>query len=243
MYEKTTDSGLPEFQLANNQANHIKNNEEVVNGSSVKAVVQVGVGGLFLTNEKCAGITKECVLLYKRYKNPEIHQWSLLGGHVEVFNTCEDTLKKKINKIMRNQIQERDIEVLDIVTAVNHFNEDELYHYVSPQYYVNIKTTAFKKMPKTNKLHKNADDIVILDTADKLRKTIKPEYDNVSSEDKPWLSLVPIDVIKEIDVAELEEIFIHTTVEAILQHCKLLNKIKKIEEITHTYKSWRTTKI
>ena len=131
---------------------------------------------------------------------------------------------------MKDRIQERDIEVLDIVTAVNHFDVQQKYHYVSPQYYVSIKKSSFEKIPTTNEITKNSDAIVILSTVTKLRNSMGSKYEDYSTKDKPLLSLVPIDVIKELDVAELENIFIHTTVEAILQHCSLLDNIKKLKK-------------
>lgn len=227
--EEKNNSRLPMFEADQESQLKIKDDEKQEQEDIVP--VKVGVGGLFIVTIRRNGSTKECILLYKRYKDPENNKWSLPGGHVGLFFTCEDALRQKIVKILHNKVDERDIEVLDIVTAVNHFDRTVGYHYVSPQYYININEIAFNKITVIDELKNDTGCIVFLNTKSKLKKSMDERYNNLSSQQTPWLSLVPVDVIKNMEFRELEDIFIHTTIVAVLQHLNLLDNVKRIQEI------------
>lgn len=241
MCAETTTSMLQNFEVDLKKRNdRITPTEKVIDDPEKQEgiSVDVGVGGLCISNIEWSGKKIESVLMYKRYKDPEINQWSLLGGHVSIYNTCEDTLKKKIKKLTSNVIQERDIEIQDIITVVNHFDKFKHFHYVSPQYYVAIKQNVLNSFALSSKIEKKERRIVVFDTSTKLKNSMKKHYDDYSTKEQPLLAWITLDVFRELNETEREQIFIHTTIEAINAHNKLHQHLSDIQKDIELYKSW-----
>lgn len=231
------ESTIPPFQ--SDEAALVKQADNLDSKPSTVKQVKVGVGGLFIVTVDCDGTDKECALLYKRYKEPEIYQWSLPGGHVEMYHTCEDTLKEKASHILRQTVT-RDIEVHDVIVAVNHCDKDKEYHFVSPQYYIDIlDLSKFKKVNTIEEAKANCN-IAVLRSNRQLYESMNPKYNNFTSYEMPLLALVPIDLIRNMNKEKRKEIFIQTTIEAIEGHAKLQSQIFELNRYLERYKSWRT---
>ena len=134
-----------------------------------------------------------------------------------------------------------DITIQDVIVADNHLDPVDKYHYVSPQYYVMIDGSAINKFKTTDKITKDTSYITILDSVNKLKESMKKKYNTYSTKEKPWLSYVPIDVIKNMDTDERDRTFIHTTITAVLTHCKLQEHVSEIEDLIEKYRAWRQT--
>lgn len=207
--------------------------------------VRVGVGGLFITNVNCEGTQSKCVLLYKRPHDPERFQWSLPGGSVTLFQGCETVLAFKASKRLHD-VDVRNIIVLDVIVAVNHYNEEEGYHFVSPQYYIDIKdfeTLFYVAKNPYARTPRNKIPVKILNTKKKLLNSMSETNNKETTEDKPLLSVVPIDIIEKMDSCERERIFIKTTIEAILAHCEMRKNIEELNRKLGTYRSWRMSQM
>ena len=205
-----------------------QNREETLNN--------VGVGGLFVLKiEIPKKGQKECVLLYKRYKDPDLGKWSLPGGAVRCFESTEQALKRKASERLHKIIDVSRITVNGLIVLVNHINQKENFHYLSPQYYMDIANlsddfiwTHHRRKAKDKK-GKAKTSILLLDTEQQIKKDVSE-----STKDAPLLALVPVDVIPAM--VDSNEYFFKTTIIAI----KTYHAQKgRIAEIMKCLEDWR----
>lgn len=211
-----------------------------------KKYIGVGVGGVWIKNDIIPnGNDDEFVLLYKRYHEPENQLWSILGGSCSYGEHIEDTLKEKICGITR--IDKEAITVKDIIKANNHIEnreENDVFHYLSPSYYVEINSYAkwlyWKGKGKGNG-RKKVEIITKIGDLDKIGESKK---DNIR------LAWVKVDLIThEANDSRGNLIFAYTTLEAIKCHVHIRNETKnmqnQINQVTDTiknYQDWRMVK-
>jgi 8-oxo-dGTP diphosphatase len=91
-----------------------------------KDYIGVGVGAVVL-NESGE------VLLILRRKEPEAGQWSIPGGAVEWFEKCADAVKRECLEEVGLTV-----EVVRLLTVVDHIVPGEESHWVSVEYLVDI---------------------------------------------------------------------------------------------------------
>lgn len=89
--------------------------------------IGVGVGAVILNN-------KNEILLLLRKKAPEKDHWTIPGGAVEWFETCEQAIEREC----REEVA-LDIKVERMLTVVNHIVETEQKHWVSVEFLVTPK--------------------------------------------------------------------------------------------------------
>jgi 8-oxo-dGTP diphosphatase len=94
--------------------------------SAGKDYIGVGVGAVVLNDSRE-------VLLILRKKEPEAGQWSIPGGAVEWFEKCSDAVKRECLEEVGLTV-----EVVKLLTVVDHIVPNELSHWVSVEYLVNI---------------------------------------------------------------------------------------------------------
>jgi mutator protein MutT len=91
-----------------------------------KDYIGVGVGAVVL-NESGE------VLLTLRRKQPEAGRWSIPGGAVEWFERCSDAIKRECLEEVGLTV-----EIVRLLTVVDHIVPDEASHWVSIEYLVRI---------------------------------------------------------------------------------------------------------
>lgn len=92
----------------------------------------IGVGvGAVIVNER-----RE-VLLLLRKKAPEAEQWTIPGGTVEWFESCEDAIRREC----REEVA-LDIKIEKLLTVVDHIVEADAAHWVSLEYLATITSNC-----------------------------------------------------------------------------------------------------
>lgn len=91
-----------------------------------KKFIGVGVGAVIL-NESGE------VLLTLRRKEPEAGRWSIPGGGVEWFEKCADAIKRECREEVGLTV-----EIVRLLTVVDHILLDEGMHWVSVEYLVKV---------------------------------------------------------------------------------------------------------
>jgi mutator protein MutT len=91
-----------------------------------KDYIGVGVGAVVL-NESGE------VLLTLRRKEPEAGRWSIPGGAVEWFERCSDAIKRECREEVGLTV-----EIVRLLTVVDHIVPEEGFHWVSIEYLVKI---------------------------------------------------------------------------------------------------------
>ena len=97
-------------------------------GKRGRDFIGVGVGAVII-NEK-----DEILLLHRRFA-PEAGFWTIPGGAVEWFETCEQAIKRECYEEIRAQIR-----VEKLLTVVDHIVREESIHWVSTEYLVELLT-------------------------------------------------------------------------------------------------------
>lgn len=200
--------------------------ELIIKKWKAKKYIGVGVGGVYISE----GINKrkkddEYVLLYKRYHEPENQLWSILGGSSVFSDTIEDTLKGKISDI--TQIDRDAINVKDIIKANNHRQRsgEEMFHYLSPSYYVQIMNPTSKLSWGTSEVPKGKIGVSIIDSLDDFEGIGESKKDNIC------LAWVQVDLIKNDAVDDKgKPIFSFTTLEALNSHRIIRDTTKQMKE-------------
>ena len=88
--------------------------------------IGVGVGAVIL-NEKGE------ILLLLRRERPEAGRWTIPGGAVEWFETCVDALRRECREELGVEI-----DIVRILTVVDHIVKEEGAHWVSIEYLASI---------------------------------------------------------------------------------------------------------
>lgn len=102
----------------------------------------IGVGvGAFILNENNE------LLLLQRNKEPEKGFWSIPGGSVELFETCEEAVIREIKEEVGV-----DIKVKKLLCVVNHIVDKEKVHWVSPEYICEIINGEVKNLEPSKHL-------------------------------------------------------------------------------------------
>ena len=223
-----------EYMKRNKTSRKISSDKElidfIIGNLQAKKYIGVGVGGVYIENIH----SNECVLLYKRYHEPEDQMWSILGGSSKIHEGIEETLKKKISRITK--ISRDAIEVQDIIRANNHEETD--FHYLSPAFYVDIKNLSSYLYWDENVVEGDKrKKVEIIEKVDDLLALGKSTYEN------PLLAWVPTKIIYTRNgSANRKRLFAFTTVKAIEMHNNICEETKKIVDATEnlkSYKSWR----
>ena len=99
--------------------------------------IGVGVGAVIINS-------KNEILLLLRKKPPEADYWTIPGGAVEWFETCEDALIREC----REEIGAK-VKIVKLLTVVDHIVRDEGIHWISSEYLVKlmspVKISNFEK--------------------------------------------------------------------------------------------------
>ncbi len=95
--------------------------------------IGVGVGAVIL-NER------QEVLLLLRKRPPEAGYWTIPGGAVEWFETCETAIRRECHEEVGLEI-----EIDRFLTVVDHIVEADERHWVSMEYLATVSSTATVK--------------------------------------------------------------------------------------------------
>ena len=187
--------------------------------------VKAGVGGLFVYEYS----NHEYALLYRRLpeEDPDPNKWSLPGGGAEFWTNIEETLQKKAAKKLGIR-DKKNVEVLGVITVVNHQNEhttlapnEDPYHYISPQYYINIM--RFKEIFKIDDQNKGKG--IKLHIFTDAKEFV--DYNSADNQGIASVALVSLDMIQNMENRHLY--FIETTYRAVDAHIEIMKQIKDIE--------------
>lgn len=213
----------------------IKSDEDliktIVEQVKSKKYIGVGVGGVYIKEIN----SEQHVLLYKRYHEPENQMWSILGGSSKMHEKIEDTLIRKISRI--TNISKDSIRVKDIIRANNH--EETTFHYLSPAFYVEIKTptTHLYWGDQTNKNGKKKK-VEIIKTSSDLLELGESTYEN------PLLAWVPVKMIDgQLLDSDGDQIFSFTTIQALESHRRIYDETSKVVKAAETIKSYQDWRV
>jgi mutator protein MutT len=99
-----------------------------MNSNGVRGSDFIGVGvGAVIFNKRNE------VLLLLREKKPEAGTWTIPGGAVEWFETCEDAIRRECREEVGLSIQ-----IVRVLTVVNHIVKEDRMHWVSIEYLCSV---------------------------------------------------------------------------------------------------------
>ncbi len=88
--------------------------------------IGVGVGAVILNDQRH-------ILLALRKRPPEAGYWTIPGGAVEWFETCEDALRRECREEVGLEV-----EIRKMLTIVDHIIRPDKAHWVSAEYFVKV---------------------------------------------------------------------------------------------------------